>query len=750
MNLELELESNRNKKSLNKDFYQTLNINRSSMVIPISNIDSVVNTYKVFEDERNKTTKYRLNISITPIISNVLINKLTEVRNVSDNSILIGDERINAIQTINDDIYNYRLGYDIFDNHFNRVNTFKTGNTLNDFTGTTTLRDLVSIETSMSNNLIEDNGWVGLANKSKINENRMFSNRQPCEKIDLFPTREYLLFKPIIITGESKDNWDYILTYPYENYIDNKLITNENGINGIPIKSSEIVSYNGGNYLNINTIYKHGINPGDVIKIKRIDEINTNNTYLVYDIGDINKSNKTHSFILDANAYEDLINITGMTDNRIVKVVNKVDSEYYIRKFRKLPNFTNDPDKITVDNINDKILTGNTTFQNEAYQPGFSRSIFNDSTYQIQYIDDVDINLIKDNLGRPLTEIYFTIIKKNKFSGDEEPNNIFSEVISGIDELTGTTGYYNVRLMNGITNLETPLERTITTSGSTINNSGQTNSFLGDIIEYNSTTVIETKLDDIYHRFNTIQREVTGETFTYHNLNSDGVFIPTGITLNPSKEGYFYKPHYKIQLKNYSEILTQGEIPELLNCENFISGVTETGDLITLSGETNIKYLALKIQDDSGFANFDYVRITKKDGKYLNLQIILYNIDNVILIPYISSFMGSLSDLTISDFIIRKYSNSQIPLYSQDNNNGICSWREILKEGVFDSKSTMVKDLTFTNSRLYVSEGFNFYLKRQDPFGSFGLNSNIFPADLYGEINAQTINNKIEGVNTIC
>ena len=131
-----QLNSKKNKKATDLDFYQPLNLERSSMVIPISDIDSIVNTYKVFDNERNSSTKYRVNLTLNPIMTNVLVNNLSEIKSINNNTILIGDSRLNAIQTIDDKSFNYRLGYDIFDNNFMRVDSFKTGNTLNDFTGT--------------------------------------------------------------------------------------------------------------------------------------------------------------------------------------------------------------------------------------------------------------------------------------------------------------------------------------------------------------------------------------------------------------------------------------------------------------------------------------------------------------------------------------------------------------------------------------------------------------------------------------
>jgi hypothetical protein len=919
-----------NKKDVNKDLYCPLNFERSSMAIPVSDITNTVNTYKVFDDERNSTTKFRLNVTLNPIMTNILANKTTEIIPLNGNVALSGQDRLDAIQKIDDTVYNYRIGFDIFNNNFTRINTFKTGNTLNDFIGVG-LFDLLTIQESIKDNIFYDNGWICTSNKTKINNNKMFPSKKPCEKIDLFPTRDYFLFKPLYVDnaygGELKDNWDVSLTYPFENYTDNILVTSKTGINGIPISDSSLITYNQTTYLSIKTVYKHGLNINDVIKIKRND-LNSDKTYLVYDIGDINKDNENFIFLLDTSKYSDLLSITDLSESRIVRVVNKTDSDYYIRKFRKLPNFTDDSEKITENNILQKILTGSTEFAKETYQPGFARNIFNDSIYQIQYIDDIDTNLIKDNLGRPLTEIFLTLIKKNIIDGNYEPANVFTKVTSGFDELPGVTGYSNVRMINNVTNTESPLEVNITTTGSTLYDGliQQNNVFIGDIVEYNKSTVKEVVLDDIKHRFSTIQRESSnyfiysdifgdttnmvlnsgflegtkywgidspyhqisnlsvpttgstnalviltdnskdsgtwtsnnnnlkfesGRTYTvsfwmrssdseftldkvgiegitpYHSFNittswqefkfsfiatdykshslifykSAGTPVlygltnvkieqnPTGISgstgwspnpnddngsyvmsnktivMDPLKEGYFYKPHYKIQLKNYSAILNEGELPEILNCGDFISGMTYGNQIVLLAGQNdnNIKSLILKLNSLSGYTNSDLIRITKKsDLSYINLSINTSpNLNNCIIFNYDKNFMPGVSGITIDNYTIRKYGDIRIPLYAQDQYNGNCSWREILKEGVFDQESIKTTESTFTNGRLYIANMFNFYLKRQDPFGDYGLINNVFPNDVYGTYinniisnnkagNNKVSDNKVRKINTVC
>jgi len=187
MNIELPLSKNKNKKSVNSDLNKILGFEQIARQIPVSNINKIINAYQTFDKERNKCKKYSLTATINTIATNVLANPLTEIYN-GDTEVTGTTARLSAIQKINP-IYTYNCGYDIFDNHFLRVNTFKTGDTINNFIGVE-LSNVSSIQDTINNKLFEDNGWLYFINVGKINNNRMFTNKLPCEKIDLFPTRD--------------------------------------------------------------------------------------------------------------------------------------------------------------------------------------------------------------------------------------------------------------------------------------------------------------------------------------------------------------------------------------------------------------------------------------------------------------------------------------------------------------------------------------------------------------------------------
>ena len=103
------------------------------------------------------------------------------------------------------------------------------------------------------------------------------------------------------------------------------------------------------------------------------------------------------------------------------KVVDGEEVQYYVRIFSRLPNWKGCEVKIdehqlygTNKNLIAKYQTLDKDFENHISQLAFAKNVYGDDISQIVYTDDIDISYLKDNLGRPLTSIYLTILKNNK------------------------------------------------------------------------------------------------------------------------------------------------------------------------------------------------------------------------------------------------------------------------------------------------------------------------------------------------
>ena len=253
--------------------------------------------------------------------------------------------------------------------------------------------------------------------------------------------------------------------------------------------------------------------------------------------------------VIDLKEYYFVIDLptTGNISNnsRMKKLIEGVESKYYFRKFKKIK--TKSSPVIEIDDY-------------ETYQAGFSENFFNDPIIQFVFNEEIDISDLTDNLGRPLTELYFTMVKTTS-------NNMFGIVKSGIEvpfipaiNNGGLIPYLQEipvisKIHNG-GNLPfvsyTPLESNVLISNSV---------FYGDVVEFNISTLREVVLADVNHRFNTINRELPNSI----NYVIGPPSTPNGpnqtlqVNLGPRQEGYYYKAHNLIKIKNLSNYIEEAD-----------------------------------------------------------------------------------------------------------------------------------------------------------------------------------------------
>ena len=453
--------------------------------------------------------------------------------------------------------------------------------------------DILSMQNgdAINNNLMEENGWFGFVNKSSViakkNENKkwvdegfnkVINNRESCEFIDMYPDRTLFSFNPKYNPYRHRPeyNWDLFLTYPYENDYNNALISG-----GLLIKSIELAFNSVGRRIVLFSTYiKHNLSIGTAFNLY-IGENKVENI-LVNSLGNVKKEDEEHYFYttqtdiisqilgnneeIDDDTDNDEINKqikdTGATF-RLKHIVNGYESEYYIRKFKKLPNLNkivNKEDELTLDKsycvneFEEWIKDKPNDFDKEQYQLAFSSTIYNDNNTQVTWTDGINIDNLLDNRGRPLTEIYLTIMKCNKgydawYNGREVANSdieyshCFGDVSWGFDLLSAKNEeeiilqekLHDVKLIHNV--------------NEDIVNDAE---FNGDIVEYNVTTCNEIILEDCYFRFNTYLREnpVNYYIYQYDEITSDDYdvkeFTVETSLIDPKKENeYEYLKHQK-------------------------------------------------------------------------------------------------------------------------------------------------------------------------------------------------------------
>ena len=563
----------------NSNSYLKINLNNDQKLLPLDDINKVVNVAERFNVERNRCTFYRIIGTVDSTMSNPLFN--------------LNDGSLSDKYT-----WSWFNTYDFLDNSYPRDN-----NNLDDTDYT--------FPVVLKNFLKEKDGWFGAYEPDK-------TKAALCNFYDVEPKRERFSLiadkDPYGNNGQNPTpvkNWEVTITYPDSSDKTHPMV---NG--GILITSVEQAIVSTRNMTAISVSCRHNLQISDVVRIT--GTVGYDGEYVVVRTGTDKAEYKDYVFVIDIpyNAGNSI-----SINSRFKKVIAGVESEYYFRLFKK---------------IKTRVSPVIETDDYETYNVAFSENFYKDAYVQIAFNEDIDVKDLTDNLGRPLSEIYLSFIKTSS-------NGLFTQIKSGIEtpfnsELKNSNNITYLRkiptinrIHNGGTapfNTHIPLEQNIT-----INNGH----FYGDLVEYNTNTLTEVVLADVHHSFNTVNRE-SNPNLTY--TTKVGVLppVPTKtISLGPRYEGYHYKAHHLIKIREFSSYI-------------------EFGDEYT--------------------DNVPSYAITLPDGTY--------------------------------------------------------AWRDLLDIGVNEGSENAL-DYPFLNNAHYMYQNFCFNLKRQDPFGIWGLYYSKYPEDPVGD-----------------
>lgn len=473
------------------------------------------------------------------------------------------------------------------------------------------LDNLKTMNTAFYDGLRVVDGWYGFYNTGYINipngklmdsdifVNRVLNNENPCAFIDLYPDRSLYSFipKPNRFRRRLERNWDCTIVYPYESDAEMfKKINDDNEAYAVKVFSAKIVYDNVGNeQIQMMSLLRHTLNAGDKVRLFYKDKNSDLKRYsvpvTVISVGDENGTETNRYFkikFFDVKTFCDIKEDEETGEKNLVvrgtgedimffykKNENGCDNKYYFRKFKEIKNYqyvqleapytgddlvvmSKEPATIT-DESPKHIKLGDDYFERRGdsleytqNKIAFASNIYGDRVVQVIFNDDICVSGLKDNLGRPLTKVYFTVVKTNRGHKEwyEEGNasadtveysHCFGEVTSGLDLPSGVTDY-NVRTLhnvfkddlsettyqNGLNIIMTdaptgdyngtpmPLESGITISADT----GEPYKFYGDIVEFNKVSFMETVIEKVYHRFNTAQRECL-KNDKYFDINYD-------------------------------------------------------------------------------------------------------------------------------------------------------------------------------------------------------------------------------------
>ena len=460
-------------------------LNNTNKPIPLNDIDTTVSQFEQFEKERKECTRYRFYGVVKPVVTNVLFNE----------NIKIYVKEPKPIPNVSP------------------------------------VPQIVA-KTIMSSSIFEKDGWVGSYNDEPNTDEIQYNDNKSalCEFFPFDPGYDRLK----MLDSDGASNYLLKIVYPF-NTRDITLVKNNSNISlkdGIPIIDQFTIDLNGRQYTGFRTPMNHGLNVGDKIRLYNFVDNTPNNTlnlttrlYRVFKLGNQVNDNKLRTFVIDVNPSD--IDFT-LGISTLKRSVNNKLSSYYVRRF--------------------KSLTSSDYKDYDLYPAAYGVTYFNDEVVAFNFKNDIDVSSLVDNLGRPITELYLSILKNDN---DSNPASINTQY--WLQQQQTLPPPYNIRFWTKISagykleddssvNYNIKSYGDTTYQGSTYyeNIDESDNIFDGDIVEYNESELLERRLENVYHRVNTVYREF---------LNS------IDSNKRNKREGYLYTPFNLIKIRELSNYI---------------------------------------------------------------------------------------------------------------------------------------------------------------------------------------------------
>lgn len=425
-----------------------------------------------------------------------------------------------------------------------------------------------------SSAVFEESGWIGFYNDESDESKETIGDNESslCEFMPFDPDYSRLN----ILDSDGTPNYLMKITYPHSQE-DITLVKNTNGISlkdGIPIINKGSIKLNGNEYVYFKTPINHGLSVNDRINLYNFIDVNndlalSHRSYAIFKLGDEDGNKKNRVFVLDIRP-TDIDFQSGTSTFKRVKGDN-YESEYYVRTLSALTTTYDDYD---------------------IYPAAFGINYYEDKLASFNFIKDIDVSNIVDNRGRPLSELYLTLVKNdNDSKPDSLHNRYWQDIQSGLSSNIKdrfwtriVAGYETERDLRTNYNIRAYGDEDYNTNSYFENIDESDDTFQFDIVEYNEYDLFEISLEDIYHRINTIYRENLTDIYT--SINPSLSFVTN------KREGYLYKPHSKIQIKEFSSF-----IHPVVDLQSFfdLNNITNTGQQIKLKEDFKVPFYATEI-----------------------------------------------------------------------------------------------------------------------------------------------------------
>jgi len=397
-----------------------------------------------------------------------------------------------------------------------------------------------------------------------------------------------------ISRSASTYNWNFFVSYPYKNSY-NKVLEYYYGPNSQPVQWTisdgiPFVIPTGSTFINGNKVIrfvcpvKHGLSISEFAKIKIVVNgvVTTNDTFQVFDLGDGMPGTDEYMFNIYDIGYPSTKFVSGLngTFKRIINYENPNDttSKYYVLQHKLLTN-VNDAVMVNA-GFEQNIFGSKKKFESPVYTPNNNKRVSikeGAQSYSLSFNKDIDVNPLRDNQKRPISELYITTLWKGYFGLTFGIKNVNTGQYVGLKQgyefnlpltslgFPSTWWKSNNATSNFVDENNQPYSlgtyQTIPGSGLGPNSQPITFTYMnslkegdvvdGGIYEWNDYEQKERMISEISHKF----------TF-------NPIVFPIGG--NPQNlMGYYYQPHNKIKIRDYSDYIETGSVNNMADVPDY-------------------------------------------------------------------------------------------------------------------------------------------------------------------------------------
>ena len=351
-------------------------------------------------------------------------------------------------------------------------------------------------------------------------------------------------------------NWNFYLTYAYNNNYEKKLTyysETGNNINwvakdGIPFTITNSTN-NGSGVIRFECVASHGLTEGEYVELSL--SYRNSNIFQVYRLGNGNFGSEEYIFNVMNIGYTGTTFNNGVTGTfkRVINPDNmETKSKYYVRENKVLTNV--DDLIITKAAFEKNVFNEDRKFEYSSITPNKVSRISqktSSNAYDMTSAYDLDFSNLKDNQKRPISEIFLTAIFKGYSGYFNQPNNNIGLKQGWEFNITKSANtWWDLNNTNSNT--------TIPVSGYT-KTSGVTKTFY-----YNLNLKADDVIDGDFCEWNDYEQAERVASHYYQKIKYNQNIFQTTNNYSTNTPGFYYKSHNPMTIRVFSDYVETGDV----------------------------------------------------------------------------------------------------------------------------------------------------------------------------------------------